>query len=147
MKKYMHYAVVAAALLYYAALPFLVAQAGGNPGGADGATMATTTLFMRVTAYASVPDETSDHPFITADGTHVFDGEAAANNLPFGTKIEIPQLFGDRIFTIHDRTNRKIKNTVDIWMPSVSAAIYFGMSHAMIVVLSEPTSTGGLSLR
>jgi 3D (Asp-Asp-Asp) domain-containing protein len=152
MKKFIQYAVILAAAAYYAVLPFVVAQAGENPSatgtGAATAQMSTTTLYMRITAYASVPDETDSTPFITADGSHVYSGEAASNNLPFGTKIEIPQLFGDEVFTIHDRMSTKIKNTIDIWMPTVSAAIRFGMSHATIIVLGEPTSTQqGLSLR
>ena len=49
-----------------------------------------------VTAYTSDPDETSDHPLITASGGMVSDGVVAANFLPFGTQIEIPALFGDQ---------------------------------------------------
>ncbi|MCL4529285.1 MAG: hypothetical protein M1282_07720, partial [Chloroflexi bacterium] len=39
-------------------------------------------LFLRVTAYASTPDETDSTPFIMADGNHVYDGAAASNLFP-----------------------------------------------------------------
>jgi 3D (Asp-Asp-Asp) domain-containing protein len=159
MRKYFTYLVIAASLVYYAALPFVVAQAGGNPGMDTTNTASTAAsaaeaiptlpapLYMRVTAYASVPDETDSTPFITANGTHVYFGEAASNILPFGTKIEMPALFGDQVFTIEDRMSPKIKNTIDVWMPSVGAAVHFGMDHTNILILSEPTSTAALAVK
>jgi 3D (Asp-Asp-Asp) domain-containing protein len=98
---------------------------------------ATVTKTVWVTAYASVPDETSDHPFITASGATVHDGVVAANFLPFGTKIEIPALFGDKVFTVEDRTSAKFGGRVDIWMPSVGQAVNFGIQHAKIVILDQ----------
>lgn len=154
MKKFTTYLVVLASLVYYSAIPLVMVQADGqlsaSSSGAstpafttDGQFSMSTdpTLYMRVTAYASVPDETDDTPFVTADGAHVYYGEAASNILPFGTKIEIPDLFGDKVFTIEDRMSTRIKNTIDVWMPSVGQAIHFGMSHTTIVILSKPTST------
>src|SRR5579864_3310915 len=91
---------------------------------------ANSSHYMRITAYSSSPDETDDTPFITANGTHVHDGIVATNILPFGTKVMMPALFGDKIFTVEDRMNRRIKNTMDIWMPSKRAALVFGVSHA-----------------
>ncbi len=99
------------------------------------------TFAMRITAYASTPDETDDTPFITANGTTVHDGVVASNILPFGTKIQIPELFGSKIFTVEDRMNQRIKNTIDIWMPNKPAAIDFGAVHASVVVLGDETSS------
>jgi 3D (Asp-Asp-Asp) domain-containing protein len=163
MKKFTTQVVIAVSFVYYAFLPLFTAKAdspflqpslAGNATGASTLAfnevipVATTTIFyMRVTAYASVPDETDSTPFITANGTHVYYGEAASNILPFGTKIQIPGLFGSQIFTIEDRMSTKIKNTIDIWMPSVSTALHFGMSHTDIVILSEPTSTFSLAIK
>jgi 3D (Asp-Asp-Asp) domain-containing protein len=90
-----------------------------------------------ITAYASVPGETDDTPFITASGDYVRDGIVASNFLPFGTKIRIPTLFGSKIFTVEDRMNVKFNQRVDIWMPTVNAAIYFGLQHAPIEVLDS----------
>jgi 3D (Asp-Asp-Asp) domain-containing protein len=90
-----------------------------------------------ITAYASVPDETSDHPFITASGATVEDGVVAANFLPFGTEIQIPSLFGDKIFTVEDRTSQRFSGRVDIWMATVTQAVDFGIRKAKIVVLDS----------
>jgi 3D (Asp-Asp-Asp) domain-containing protein len=149
MKKFITFVVVTASVAYYACLPFVVAQAGGTPGVDSPVTTSTNVLSVltqRITAYASVPDETDSTPFITADGTHTRDGIAASNILPFGTRIQIPALFGDKIFVIHDRMSQRIKNTIDIWMPSVEKALYFGAQHASILVLGLPaTSTQTLA--
>ncbi|HVN26203.1 MAG TPA: hypothetical protein VMT99_00930 [Candidatus Paceibacterota bacterium] len=96
-------------------------------------------LSLRVTAYTSVPDETDDTPFITADGSYVYDGVAASNMFPFGTKIMIPSLFGDKIFTIEDRMAPYFKKSIDIWMPTVGKALYFGVHTADIVIVAMPT--------
>src|ERR1700677_1264647 len=124
MKKVITFLVVLGSLGYYTALPFFVANAGGDPvSPANTVSTSTSVLYLRVTAYASVPDETSDHPFITASGQHVRDGIVASNILPFGTKIQIPALFGNKIFTVEDRTSPRYWQTVDLWMPSVQQAI------------------------
>jgi 3D (Asp-Asp-Asp) domain-containing protein len=94
---------------------------------------------MRITAYSSSPDETDNTPFITANGTIVHDGIVASNMLPFGTKIKIPSLFGDKVFTIEDRMSPKYYRTIDIWMPSKDAAVVFGLAYAKIVVLGTST--------
>lgn len=99
---------------------------------------AETTETVWVTAYTSDPDETSDHPLITASGGMVHDGVVADNLLPFGTEIEIPALFGDKVFTVEDRTNEKFTGRVDIWMPTRTEAVDFGIQHAEIVVLDPP---------
>lgn len=90
-----------------------------------------------VTAYASVPGETDADPFITASGNYVHDGIIAANWLPFGTKVRIPALFGDKVFTVEDRMNQIFNQRADIWMPSVGAAIHFGIQHVAIVVIND----------
>ena len=97
----------------------------------------TTSKTVWVTAYTSAPDETSDHPLITASGAMVGDGIVAANFLPFGTQIEIPALFGTKVFTVEDRTSAKFSGRVDIWMPNVTQAINFGIEHAQIVILDQ----------
>lgn len=101
------------------------------------------TLNLKVTAYSSSPDETKDYgsPFITADGTYVHDGVVATNLLPFGTKVMIPSLFGDKVFTVNDRMSKKLMNNIDIWMGTKAAALVFGVHTAKIVVLQDSTST------
>lgn len=94
-------------------------------------------LTVRVTAYASVPEETDNTPFITASNKHVQDGFIAANFLPFGTKVQIPSLFGNKIFTVEDRMNRKMVGFVDVWMPTVADALDFGTHKTEILVLGN----------
>jgi len=91
-----------------------------------------------LTAYSSTPEETDDTPFITASGKTVADGIIANNMLPLGTKIRIPELYGDKIFTVEDRMNRRKSNYhFDIWLPSKDLAINFGVKTATIEVLEN----------
>jgi 3D (Asp-Asp-Asp) domain-containing protein len=89
------------------------------------------------TAYTSRPEETDDTPFIAADGTHVFDGMVAANFLPFGTKLRIPDLYGDKVFTVHDRMNKRYHYKVDIWMDDLQKAYQHGLRTVTIEIV-EP---------
>ena len=93
------------------------------------------TLYLKVTAYTSQVDQTDSTPFITADGSYVHDGIVATNLLPFGTKVQIPSLFGDKIFTVDDRMAKRLNNNIDIWMANTPAAIVFGVHMANIVIL------------
>lgn len=95
------------------------------------------TLNLKITAYTSTEEETDDTPFITADGSYVHDGVVATNLLPFGTKIMIPSLFGDKVFTVNDRMNKKFQNNLDIWMADRTDAIIFGARTAKVVVLQN----------
>jgi len=93
---------------------------------------------MIITAYSSTPDQTDDTPFITASGKRVADGVIANNLLPFGTKVRIPQLFGDKIFVVEDRMHsRKGKYQADIWMPEYSQAKNFGAKVTEIEILES----------
>ena len=96
------------------------------------------TVKVIITAYSSTPDQTDDTPFITASNTHVRDGIIANNMLPFGTKVRIPELYGNKVFVVEDRMNRKKGNYhVDIWMPDRPSAITFGAKIAHIEVLES----------
>ena len=99
------------------------------------------TLNLKVTAYTSLADETDDTPFITADGSYVHDGVVATNLLPFGAKVMIPSLFGDKIFTVDDRMSKRLMNNIDIWMGTKAAALVFGAHTAKVVVLQDSTTT------
>lgn len=93
------------------------------------------TYHVWVTAYSSTPEETDDTPFFTASGSRVREGVIAANFLPFGTKVTIPELFGDRVFTVEDRMHRRKNEFVDIWMPNKWDAEEFGIKRATLVVV------------
>lgn len=91
-----------------------------------------------VTAYSSAPEETDDTPFITASGEQVRDGILAANFLPFGAEVQIPDAFGDKIFIVEDRMHPRKVNNVDVWMPTKDDALKFGAVFAEVLVLAPP---------
>jgi 3D (Asp-Asp-Asp) domain-containing protein len=89
------------------------------------------------TAYSSTPWQTDDTPFITANGATVRDGIIANNMLAFGTQVRIPQLYGNKVFTVEDRMHwRKSNYQIDIWFPSLDQAVNFGVKTAYIEVLN-----------
>ncbi|MFY9457906.1 MAG: hypothetical protein WAP23_03180 [Candidatus Spechtbacterales bacterium] len=90
---------------------------------------------VRVSAYSSTPDQTDDTPFITASGTEVRDGVAAANFLPFGTKIKLQDAFGEKTFIVEDRMKRD--GLVDVWFPTREAALAFGVRNLKMEILSN----------
>lgn len=83
-------------------------------------------LTVTATAYSSTVDQTDSNPFITASGSHVHWGTVALNGYPFGTKVRFPDMFGDQVFTVEDRTAKKYTGRADIWFPSREAALQFG---------------------
>ena len=89
-----------------------------------------------VTAYSSTVWQTDEDPFTTASGIHVKEGIVANNMLPFGTKIKIPEYFGDKVFIVEDRMNRrKGPYWVDIWFATTQEAVDFGIREAYIEIL------------
>ena len=94
-----------------------------------------------MTAYNSEVAQTDDTPCITANGfdvcEHGIEDTIAANFLKFGTKVRIPDLFGDRIFVVRDRMNKRYPDRVDIWMLEKSDALQFGVRRARIEVVVE----------
>lgn len=87
-------------------------------------------------AYSSTVDQTDNTPFITASGTHVRDGVIATNFLPFGTIVKIPSLYGNKIFIVEDRMNKRFWYNVDIWLPNRETAIQFGRRTIEIEIVS-----------
>jgi 3D (Asp-Asp-Asp) domain-containing protein len=89
------------------------------------------------TAYSSTPWQTDSTPYITADGATVRDGIIANNMLTFGTQVRIPELYGDKVFTVEDRMSwRKSNYQIDIWFPSLQQAVNFGAKSTYIEVLN-----------
>jgi 3D (Asp-Asp-Asp) domain-containing protein len=95
------------------------------------------TMRLYITAYSSTPEQTDDTPFITASGKRVRDGIVATNLLPMGTKIKIPDIYGNKIFVVEDRMHPRMQDRVDIWFASYEAAKNFGKQRASIVVLES----------
>lgn len=96
---------------------------------------AKKTYRVELSGYSSTPDQTDDSPFITARGTYVRDGIVAANFLPFGTAIRIPSLYGDKVFIVEDRMNKRYWQNVDIWFADRQSAVELGRRSVVIEVL------------
>lgn len=97
------------------------------------------TYQVPITAYSSTVDQTDATPCITANGfdlcAHGQEDVIAANFLPFGTKVRIPEYFGDRVFTVQDRMNVRYYYRADIWMRDRSSAVAWGIRYATIEVV------------
>jgi 3D (Asp-Asp-Asp) domain-containing protein len=89
-----------------------------------------------MTAYTSEVAQTDDTPCITASGLDVCERDVenvvAANFLPIGTQVRIPELFGDRVFYVEDRMNARYYYKMDVWMKDYDDAIDFGLQYATI---------------
>ena len=96
----------------------------------------TKKIRMVITAYSSTVWQTDSDPFITASGNKVREGIVANNLLSFGTKVRLPELYGDRVFTVQDRMHRrKGYYHLDIWFPSYTEAVNFGAKRTYVEVL------------
>lgn len=112
-------------------------RGGQLPSSADRPVKRTARV--TVTAYASVPELTDSDPFTMANGKTVFDGAVATNVLPFGTHIRFPELFGSKVFEVHDRMNERYQGVyiVDIWHSSKEAAVKFGAKYNVLMEILE----------
>ena len=95
------------------------------------------TYNVRATAYSSTVDQTDSSPFITASGTTVRDGIIAANFLPFGTVVRIPDVYGDKLFVVEDRMHERYWYNIDIWFPKRGLAQNFGAQKVKIEIVSN----------
>ena len=92
-----------------------------------------------ITAYNSNRAQCDNSPCITASGfnlcQHNTEDTVAVNFLPLGTKIKIPELFGDQVFVVRDRMHRRHQNRIDVWMRDYKEAKQFGVKTAKIEIL------------
>jgi len=104
------------------------------PVAPDRAPRKVTTVV--ATAYNSLVWQTDNTPFITASGTHTRHGVVAANFLPIGAHVRFPEVYGDTIFVVEDRMNKKYyRGRVDIWMEEYNDAKIFGAKRLKMEVL------------
>lgn len=94
-----------------------------------------------VTSYNSESGQTDDSPCITASNLDVckrnVEDIVATNDLPFHTKILIPEYFGDRIFYVEDRMNKRYTglDRLDVWMKNKTDSKNFGAKVLKIIIL------------
>lgn len=109
---------------------------GRLPQSADAPPRRTYTI--PLTAYTSEVGQTDDTPCITASGLDVCERNeenvVAANFLPLGTRVRIPELYGNQVFYVEDRMNARYHYKMDIWMKQKQDAKQFGVKHATIEV-------------
>lgn len=91
---------------------------------------------VHMTAYNSLPNQTDSTPWITASGSRCREGVIAANFLPIGTKVMI-EGFGDQVFTVEDRMNKRYYKRIDIWFREYDDAIKFGVRKLKYYVLES----------
>lgn len=97
---------------------------------------AKKVMNVRASAYTSSVAECDSTPFITASGSHVHDGTIAMNGIPFGTRIRIPQYYGNKVFTVEDRMNARWGNSrIDIWMTTRNDAKQWGVRTVTVEIL------------
>lgn len=97
------------------------------------------TVYYKVTAYNSEAAQTDGSPCTTANGfnvcEHGVEDTIAVNFLPFGSKVRMPELFGDRVFVVRDRMNSRFNSYIDVWMQNRSDAVKFGVQYAKVEIL------------
>lgn len=97
-----------------------------------------TLYTIPITAYTSDVAQTDDTPCITASGLDVCqrneENVVATNFLPMGTRVRIPELFGDKVFYVEDRMNARYYYKMDVWMKEFEEAKQFGVKYATIEV-------------
>ncbi len=100
------------------------------------------TDYYEVTAYTSDVNQCDGDPCHTAMGfnlcTYGIEDTIAANFLPFGAKVRLPDLFGDRVFTVRDRMNSRFNDRIDVWLKNNEQAKHFGVKIAKVEILGEP---------
>ncbi len=95
--------------------------------------------YVIATAYTSEVAQTDASPCTTANGFNVckngVENVIAANWLKLGTKVRIPDQFGNRVFTVQDRMAKKHSDKIDIWMKNKKNALQFGKRTVKVEVL------------
>ncbi len=95
-------------------------------------------IWITVTAYSSTVDQCDGNPCITANGfnlcQHNKEDVVAANFLPFGKMIKMPDYFGEQVFTVQDRMNARYYYRLDVWMKTREAAKQFGVKKLKVEV-------------
>lgn len=92
-----------------------------------------------ITAYNSEVGQCDNSPCTTANGfnvcEHGIEDSIAANFLPFGAKVRLLELFGERVFIVRDRMNARFPDRVDVWMINKAQAKHFGVKYAKVEIL------------
>lgn len=94
-------------------------------------------IYVTVTGYSPSTDETDNTPWVTAANTLTRPGIVASNDLPFGTKIKLPTIFGEEVKVVEDRMNRRFSNRIDVVFSHKREAKAFGIHYNVPVEIVE----------
>lgn len=100
----------------------------------------TNVVKLWLTAYNSHISQTDGNPCNTAFNFNLCEHneeDVVATNylyLSYGAKIKIPELFGDKVFTVVDRMNPKFQATIDVWMKDYQSAVKFGRKFTVVEI-------------
>jgi hypothetical protein len=92
------------------------------------------------TAYRAVQAECDSEPDIGAGGRVAINGVPtgkwfACNFLPFGTKIVIPGISGDTVWTCRDRMNKRLPHRIDLLIHKDSIGL--GVRKAEVFIVAK----------
>jgi len=103
---------------------------------------AAATVYMTASAYNSLPNQTDGSPYSTAIGSMTRVGVVASNYFPIGTRLRLPDLFGDQEFRVEDRMNQRYSKTLDVWMEDYSEAKQFGRKYVKVEIVEYGKGRG-----
>jgi len=98
------------------------------------------------TAYSSEVAQTDDSPCVPSMSDfnlckyyqqHKIEDTIAANFLPLGTKVKFPELYGEKVFTVRDRMNKRYNGTarIDFWKSETTEAENFGVKSVKMEII------------
>ncbi len=101
------------------------------------------TIWIVITAYSSTVDQTDSTPCHTANDFDLctyYDeyndyNTIAGNGLMFNTEVRLPEIFGDKVFVVRDRMNKRYNyGRIDVWFPTREEAIKFGIKYVKMEI-------------
>ncbi|MCF6276996.1 MAG: 3D domain-containing protein [Candidatus Magasanikbacteria bacterium] len=104
---------------------------------------AIKTMWVVITAYSSTVDQTDSTPCHTANNFDLctyYDeysdyNSIAGNGFMFNTEVRMPEIFGDKVFVVRDRMNKRYTyGRMDIWLPTRAEAIEFGVKRVKMEI-------------
>ncbi len=98
------------------------------------------------TAYSSEVAQTDSSPCIPSMvgfnlckhyQQHKIEDTIAANFLPLGAKVKFPELYGEKVFTVRDRMNKRYNGSarVDFWKSGTKEAKNFGVKSVKMEIV------------
>lgn len=105
-----------------------------------------SSYWVVATAYSSEVEQTDDSPCIPSKvdfnlcehyEEHQVEDTIAANFLPLGAKVKFPEFYGNKVFTVRDRMNKRYNGTsrIDFWKSQTKEAENFGVKSVKMEII------------